>query len=86
MMEVEVGKVSDYFAHPMVAGVDLTQPLKVGDRIHILGHTTDLELGVGSMQIDHVDVPCAASGASVGIKVPERVRKGDTVYLVTGDS
>ena len=84
MPEIEVGKVSDYFAHPMVAGVDLTGELKTGARIHILGHTTDVEMDLGSMQIDHQNVPAAEAGQSVGIKVPERVRPGDTVYRVTG--
>jgi translation elongation factor EF-Tu-like GTPase len=82
MPEVEVGKVSDYFSHIMVAGVDLSGALRVGDRIHILGHTTDIEMSVDSMQINRADVPQAKSGDSVGIRVPERVRRGDIVYIV----
>jgi translation initiation factor IF-2 len=82
MPEIEVGKVSDYFAHPMVAGVDLTRPVQTGSKIHILGHTTDLEMNLDSMQIDHQNVSQAKQGDSVGIKVPERVRPGDTVYVV----
>ena len=58
--------------------------VKVGDRIHITGHTTDLELTIDSMQIDNADVAQAKAGDSIGIKVPERVRRGDTVYKVTG--
>ena len=83
MPEVEVGKVSDFFAHPVVAGIGLTGSLKVGDQIHISGHTTDLEMVVESMQIDNADVQEASAGDSVGIKVPDRVRNGDTVYKVT---
>jgi putative protease len=82
MPEIEVGKVSDYFARPMVAGVDLIRGLKSGSRIHILGHTTDLEMNVDSIQIDHQDIAEASPGDSVGIKVTDRVRKGDTVYSV----
>ena len=82
MPDVEVGKVSDYFAHIMVAGVDLSGPLHVGEKIHIVGHTTDLETTVSSMQIDRADVAQAECGDSVGIRVPERVRRGDTVYAV----
>jgi selenocysteine-specific translation elongation factor len=55
----------------------------VGDRIHIKGHTTDMELTVGSMQINNVDVSEAKAGDAVGIKVTERVRRGDAVYKVT---
>ena len=82
MPEIEIGKVSDYFARPMVAGVDVIRPIKAGSKIHILGHTTDLELPVESMQIDHHEVAEAKPGDSIGIKVPDRVRPGDTVYAV----
>jgi selenocysteine-specific translation elongation factor len=83
MPEEEIGKVSDFFAHPVVAGIELTGRLKVGDRIHIKGHTTDLELTVNSMQIDNVNVAEAKAGDAIGVKVTERVRRGDTVYKVT---
>ena len=83
MLEEVIGKVDDFFAHPVVAGIGLTALLKVGDKIHIKGHTTDLELIVESMQINNVNVEQAKAGDAVGIKVPERVRRGDTVYKVT---
>ncbi len=84
MPEETIGKVSEFFSRPLVAGIDLTAPLKIGDKIHIKGHTTDLELLVTSMQIDNKNVTEAKMGASVGIKVPDRVRKGDIVYKVNG--
>lgn len=83
MPEIEVGKVSDFFAHPVVAGIELTAELKVGDTIHISGHTTDMELTVDSMQINNVNVTEAKAGDAIGIKVSDRVRRGDTVYKVT---
>lgn len=83
MPEEVIGRVSDFFARPVVAGIELTAPLKMGDKIHIKGHTTDLELIVDSMQIDNVDVQEAKAGDAVGIKVNDRVRGGDTVYKVT---
>jgi len=83
MPEEAIGKVSDFFARPVVAGIELTETLKLGDKIHIKGHTTDIELTVDSMQINNVDVNEAKVGDSVGIKVSERVRRGDTVYKVT---
>ncbi|MCL0097001.1 translation elongation factor-like protein [Dehalococcoidia bacterium] len=83
MAEVEVGIVSTFFARPVVAGIDLTAPIKVGDKLHIEGHTTDLELVVESMQIDNADVQEGKAGDSIGIKVPDRVRRGDKVYKVT---
>ena len=83
MPEKEVGMVSDFFAHPVVAGIDLTGTIKTGDTIHIVGHTTDIELAVDSMEIDRVHVDEAKKGQSIGIKVPDRVRRGDKVFKVT---
>jgi len=83
MPEEEIGKVSDFFARPVVAGIELSAPLKVGDKIHIKGHTTDLELTVTSMQINNVNVTEAKAGDAVGVKVTDRVRRGDIVYKVT---
>ncbi len=83
MPEEEIGKVSDFFAHPVVAGIDLTAPLNVGDKIHIKGNTSDMELTVDSMQINNVDVKEAKAGDAIGVKVSERVRRGDIVYKVT---
>jgi len=83
MPELEIGNVSDFFARPVVAGVELTASLKVGDRIHVMGHTTNIEFTVESMQINNVDVKEAKAGDAVGIKVSDRVRRGDTLYKVT---
>jgi translation elongation factor EF-1alpha len=83
MTEQQVGKVMDFFARPVVAGIDMTGTIKVGDKIHIKGHTTDIEMVISSMQIDNKDVELANKGDSVGIKVPDRVRPGDAVYKVT---
>ncbi len=83
MPEEVIGKVSDFFARPVVAGIELTATLEVGDKIHIKGHTTDMELAVDSMQINNVDVNQAKAGDAVGIKLSGRVRRGDTVYKVT---
>jgi selenocysteine-specific translation elongation factor len=82
MPEEEIGKVSDFFARPVVAAIELTAGLKVGDKIRIKGHTTDLELNVDSMQISNLPVQEAKAGDSVGVKVSERVRKGDAVYKI----
>ncbi|MFC1916528.1 translation elongation factor-like protein [Chloroflexota bacterium] len=82
MPEEVIGKVSEFFARPVVAGIELTATLKLGDKIHINGHTTDIEFIVESMQINSVDVKEAKAGDAVGIKVSDRVRGGDSVYKV----
>ena len=83
MPEIEIGQVSDFFARPVVAGITLTDTLEVGDKIHIKGHTTDLELTIESIQINNVNVTEGKAGDAVGIKVPDRVRPGDKVCKIT---
>ncbi len=80
--EEEIGRVMDFFAKVSVAGIDLTAKLRVGDTIHIKGHTTDLEQTVDSMQIDLEPVDEAGPGDKIGIKVKDRCRGGDHVYKV----
>jgi translation elongation factor EF-Tu-like GTPase len=82
-VEEEIGRVSHFFSHVAVAGIELSGSVKVGDNIHIKGHTTDLEMPVDSMQINNVNVDEAKAGDSIGVRVPDRVRPGDHVYKVT---
>jgi hypothetical protein len=82
MPEEVIGMVTDFYARPVVAGIQLTSKLKVGDKVRIKGHSTDIEITVNSLQIDRRDVPEAKPGDSIGIKVPDRVRKGDHVYKI----
>ena len=82
--EVEIGRVSDFFARPVVAGIELTDTLKAGDKIRILGHTSDLEFVVESMQINNQNVEEGKPGDAIGVKIPDRVRRGDRVYKVIG--
>lgn len=77
-----VGKVAHYFTKIGVAVVELTDELRVGDRISVEGATTNFEQAVTSMQIEHKDVQVAAVGQSIGLKVNQRVREGDLVYKI----
>ena len=83
MEEKLIGRVNHWFGKIGVAGVELTDELAVGDHIHLLGHTTDFDQDVTSMQIMHQDVAAAGPGDDVGIKVQFRARVGDRVYKVT---
>jgi translation elongation factor EF-1alpha len=80
--EREVGKVSHYFSKISVAVIELTDTLKVGDMIHIKGATSDFTQKVDSMQIEHVAVPEAKKGESIGMKVQDHVREHDQVFVV----
>lgn len=81
MVEKEIGKVSSYFSHVGVAAIKLSGKLKVGDKIHIKGNTTDFEHVVDSIQIEKKSMQKAKKGDHVGIKVPEKVRPNDTIFL-----
>jgi translation elongation factor EF-1alpha len=82
MGEKEIGKVSTYFSHVGVAAVRLSGKLKVGDKVHVMGHTTDFQQKVKSMQIENKSVNEAKKGDHIGIKVEEKVRPHDKVFLV----
>jgi len=83
MGEKEIGKVSSFFSHVSVAAIKLTSSLKVGDKIHIKGNTTDFEDTIESIQIERKEVKKAGKGDHIGIKVPEKVRPNDVVLLVS---
>ncbi len=78
-----VGEVFTYFSKIGVAGVKLSDTLRVGDRIRIKGHTTDFEQTVESMQIEHRPVEEAGNGDSVGLKVAYRVRRRDKIFKLS---
>ncbi|MCD4666210.1 translation elongation factor-like protein [archaeon] len=81
MEEQKIGEIFGYYAKIGVAAIKLNDgSLKVGDKIHIKGHTTDFEQTVDSMQIEHDKVQEAKKGSDVGIKVKDTVRPGDVVY------
>ena len=83
--EILIGHISHYFGKIQVAAIDLTDgDLKVGDTIHIVGHTSDFTETIQSMQIDRVDVPHAEKGKSIGIRVGVHARVGDKVFKVVG--
>jgi putative protease len=75
-----IGTVGHYFSHLAVAAVTLEQPLRLGERIHIKGHTTDLVQDVSSMQVDHAPVEQAGPGDDVALKVEDHVRDHDRIY------
>jgi putative protease len=79
----KVGEVTHYFTQISVAVVDLSGPLKVGDRIAIKGMTTNFEMTVASMQVEGTNIEEAGAGDDIGMKVDNRVRQGDIVYRLS---
>lgn len=82
MEKKEIGRVAHYFRKPQVAAIVLSGGLRVGDKISIQGHTTDFEVTVESIQIEHDQLEEAGAGDNVGIRVPEKVREHDVVFKI----
>ena len=78
-----IGKVTHYFGKIGVAVIELTDSLKVGDKIRIVGGVdTDFTQTVESMEVEHQKVNEAKAGDSIGLKVKQKVREGYKVYKV----
>ena len=85
-MEEEIGKITHYFSKINVGVLELTKgDLRVGDTIHIKGHTTDFYQKIESMQVEHKPVDLAQPGEPVGLKVEGAVRENDLIFKVTED-
>jgi len=82
MEEKEVGRITHYYGNISVGIVELSDTLKVGDTIHIKGHTSDFNQTVDSIQIEHKNVSEAKAGDLVGIKVIQKVHPHDKVYKI----
>lgn len=78
--EQAIGTVTHYFSHLSVAAVSLKEPLAIGERIHIRGHTSDVAQTVESMEVEHHDVERAGPGDDVALRVADHVREHDLVY------
>lgn len=85
MSGTQIGQIVHYFDHLNVAALTLTEPLRVGDTIHILGHSTDFRQKVTSLQIEHQPVQKANPGDDVGMKVIQKVHAHDKVFKLTDE-
>ncbi len=81
-MEKKVGTVTHYYTNLEVAIVEVSGSLSLGDLIRIRGATTDFTQDVTSMQIEREDIEEVEEGEVIGLKVEQRVREGDEVYLL----
>jgi putative protease len=82
MKEEQIGEITHFFPHIPAGVIKIKKELKVGDTIHIKGHTTDLTQTIDSMQIDNAPVKEGKKGDDIAIKLKERVRINDLVYKV----
>lgn len=82
MPEKEIGVIDHYYGNISVGIIKLTDGLKVGEQIHIKGHSSDFTQSVTSMQVEHKEVSEAALGEVIGTKVDQKAHPGDKVYKV----
>ncbi len=80
--EKPIGVVTHFYGGLAVAIVKFDAPIALGAVLHFKGATTDFTDTVGSMQYDHQAITEAKKNQEVGIKVKDKVREGDAVYLV----
>jgi translation elongation factor EF-1alpha len=86
MAEQLIGKVTHYFGKANVAAIQITDgELRVGDTVHIVGHTSDFTQKIDSIQIDRAPVDLAKPGDHVGVQVIEPAREHDQVFRVLPD-
>ena len=79
-----IGIVTHYYGHLSVAVVKLEPGavLRVGDNIHIKGHTSDFGQRVESLQVGHAPVNEVGPNDDFGLKVAQHAREHDIVYKV----
>ena len=75
-----IGKITHYFGNIGVAVIELSDTLKVGDSIRIVGGETDFTQTVESIEVEHKKVKESKKGDSVGLEVGQKVREGYKVY------
>ncbi len=79
----KVGEVTHYFGKPQVAVLNLSEGIKVGDKVKFMKGEEELfEQEISSLEIDHEKVESAGKGSDVALKVDEKVHEGNEVFLV----
>jgi hypothetical protein len=83
-VEQRIGVVTHYYGHLSVVAMQLEPgaTLRVGDIIHIRGHTTDFTQEVESLEVNHAPVAEVAPNDDFGLKVVEHAREHDVVFKV----
>ena len=82
-LEERIGVVTHYYGHLSVATLRLESgALRIGDKIHIRGHTTDFSQRVESLEVDHAPATEVGPNDDFGLKVDGHVREHDVVYKV----
>ena len=79
----KVGEVVHFYDRILVAGIDVRGVLKIGDSVHFLGHGSDFQQSISSMQIENEPIQQANKGDMIALKTLKPVRRGTTLYVLT---
>jgi len=82
MEEKEIGRVTHFFEKPSVAVIKLSSKIEVGNKLHFKGSKTDFKQEIDSIHIEHENIQSADSGQLIGLKVIEKARVNDLVFLI----
>lgn len=77
-----IGVISHFYPKINVAVIDLSDVLKVGDKISVERHEDSFEEVVHSMEIEHKKVEVAKKGQSIGLQLTQKTKEGAKVYKV----
>jgi len=82
--EQRIGVVTHYYSYLSVVAMQLEPgtTLRVGDIIHIRGHTTDFTQKVESLEVNHAPVTEVGPNDDFGLKVIGHAREHDIVCKV----
>ncbi len=83
MGETKIGKVEHFYGKISVAVIELTAPLKVGDKIKFKRGKEEFTQAVDSMQIEHKQIKAAKKGQAIGLRATQPVHEGAEVFKVT---
>lgn len=82
MADKKIGTITHFFDKISVGIIKLDGKLKVGNKVRIQGGTTNFEQEISEIQLEHESIQEGKKGQEVGVKVNEKVREGDTVYIL----
>ena len=77
----QLGKITHFYSKIGVGIIKLDKELKVGDEIQIKGNTSDFKQKVDELQFDHKNIDKGKKGQEVGVKLSQKVRDGDVVFI-----
>jgi putative protease len=82
--KIQIGRINKFFNKIKVAELNLeASGLSVGDKILVIGPTTGaLHAEIGEIRLAGKAVNTAPRGSVVSVKIPDKVRKNDILFLL----